>query len=97
MTVRAMELQVLGRQLRRLADQPVLAKSDLDGWYELAHQVRQRILADENLARAVPHFVWHFLSDADIRFREPEYARQQLAQLMEIVVVLERGQVPELG
>lgn len=44
----------------------------------------------------VPHFVWHFLSDADIRFREPDYARQQLAQLMEIVVVLERGQVPVL-
>ena len=30
----------------------------------------------------VPHSVWHFLSDADIRAKSPEYAQVQREQLL---------------
>src|SRR3954464_10093137 len=33
----------------------------------------------------VPEAVWHFLSDADIRFKDAEYARVQLAQMSEVL------------
>ena len=29
----------------------------------------------------VPEFVWHFLADPDIRFKDPRYAEAQLAGL----------------
>jgi hypothetical protein len=29
-------------------------------------------------AAAVPHGVWHYLSDADVRIRDPGYAKVQL-------------------
>jgi hypothetical protein len=37
----------------------------------------------------VPEAVWHFLSDVDIRFKDPEYATVQLG---EITAVLDRWQ-----
>jgi hypothetical protein len=33
----------------------------------------------------VPHLVWHFLSDADVRFKDPEYARLQLSRIVEVL------------
>ena len=37
----------------------------------------------------VPEAVWHFLSDVDIRFKDPDYATVQLA---EIAAVLDKWQ-----
>ena len=37
----------------------------------------------------VPEAVWHFLSDVDIRFKDPRYATAQLA---EITAVLDKWQ-----
>ena len=33
----------------------------------------------------VPHLVWHFLSDADIRATSPEYAQVQREQLLLLI------------
>jgi hypothetical protein len=33
----------------------------------------------------VPEAVWHFLSDADVRFRDPKYAETQLAEIASIL------------
>jgi hypothetical protein len=33
----------------------------------------------------VPHLVWHFLSDADIRFKDPAYAQLQLTRINEVL------------
>ena len=38
----------------------------------------------------IPETVWHFLSDADIRFKSPEYARAQVAALESALVAMER-------
>lgn len=92
--VRAADLQILGQKLRRLFDRPVENAADLTEWYELAHELRMHISANGELSNAVPHFVWHFLSDADIRFKEPKYDAMQREYMSEIITILERGQVP---
>ena len=39
---------------------------------------------------AVPEIVWHFLSDADIRYKDPEYARSQIASLISALALMEQ-------
>ncbi len=39
---------------------------------------------------SMPETVWHFLSDADIRFKSPEYAQTQVADLSLALVALEQ-------
>lgn len=43
----------------------------------------------------VPAQVWHYLHDADIRVKEPEYRLAQDDMLTDIIVGLERGEIPE--
>lgn len=92
--VHATELQQLGRHLRRLADLPLTNSAELDAWYDEANKLRNVIVANVELSNAIPHFVWHYLSDADIRLKEPEYARRQDEVLFEFAKILERGQRP---
>ena len=33
----------------------------------------------------VPEAVWHFLSDADVRFKDPKYAEVQLAEIASVL------------
>jgi hypothetical protein len=42
---------------------------------DLALHIQKRLVLE------VPEPVWHFLSDADIRFKSSEYARVQLAEV----------------
>jgi hypothetical protein len=49
----------------------------------------------QELSGAVPHLVWHYLADADIRLKDSLYAVDQTRQLMEIVQLLERGEPSE--
>ena len=40
-----------------------------------------KIQSCPNLGKEMPHIIWHFLADADIRFKDPSYAQTQLATL----------------
>jgi len=44
----------------------------------LAEQIRQSAVCNET-----PEIVWHFLSDADIRFKDEEYKRSQCQRLVD--------------
>ena len=46
---------------------------DLARWYDQA----QSILEDHELLRGAPHFLWHYLADADIRMKDEVYAEMQ--------------------
>jgi hypothetical protein len=61
---------------------------------EVADLERQRVALAVHIQKHislhdVPEAVWHFLSDADIRFKDPQYATVQLG---EITAVLDRWQ-----
>lgn len=79
-----------GQRLRALADRPVASKADLDGWYAAAQQLQVGLPPGLNL----PEIFWHYLSDADIRLRDHQYARMQDAQVRQLIADLEAGRVP---
>jgi hypothetical protein len=89
------KLRALGRELRTLVDQPAADRVQLAAWYAAARRLQKWIAGDSALSDAVPHAVWHYLSDADIRLKSPSYHQEQTLQLMEIVHILERGEVPK--
>jgi hypothetical protein len=41
-----------------------------------------RTIKSLGLADGCPHVIWHYLADADIRFKDFDYARQQQAQFV---------------
>jgi hypothetical protein len=70
--------------IRRLADRAPQTREELSALemesVELALHIQKRTSLHD-----VPEHVWHFLSDADIRFKEPKYAQVQLVLLHEVL------------
>lgn len=95
-TVPAAEgLRELAGRLRDLAGMPVHDRHALDAWYVAARRLEDWIRADPALCDALPHFVWHYLADADIRKKNSVYGAEQRQQLMGIVEWLQRGELPK--
>ena len=84
----------LGELLRELADSQPENQTSLAIWSARAREVEDFLKSIRGLSDAVPHFVWHFLSDADIRVRDLGYRRAQLAELEPILDALEAGRSP---
>lgn len=85
----------LGRDLSVLADITVASKSDLGAWYQRAKAVQERLsCSDPEVLGSVPEFVWHYLSDADIRFKDSEYAALQERMVKSLISYLKRGVMP---
>jgi hypothetical protein len=70
-----------GRRPRSREELSALEKESL----ELALHIQKRTSLHD-----VPESIWHFLSDADVRFKDAEYARVQLAQLSEALEIWTR-------
>lgn len=67
----------LARDFRTLLEMPVAAKSDLRVWNEMALRIQSAIRGNPEVSNQIPHEIWHFFSDADIRREDPEYGREQ--------------------
>jgi hypothetical protein len=83
------KLEVITR-LRELAKQSPSSREGLkllvDDSVTLGLAIR-----DQYRGHDVPETVWHFLSDADIRFKESQYRVIQLRELEEILRTWESG------
>jgi hypothetical protein len=64
-------------------------------WCVEAEVLQHHIRADPEMCNLVPHFVWHWLSDADVRKKAPEVAVLQSARIRAMIQVLEQGTWPE--
>ena len=65
-------------RLEELSEMPLRDETDLRTWQDASSELQRWISsADPELADAVPHFVWHYLADADIRIRDDVYRREQ--------------------
>ena len=85
-----------GHRLRELADSSPTNVSDLPAWYKRASEFEAVLRADGGaLSDSIPHFVWHYLADADIRARDLAYRADQQAAILEIIIALEAGRRPE--
>jgi hypothetical protein len=65
----------LASRLRRLASWEIRDEQDLMLWYEAAQEVNDWLRAPRSVS--VPRELWRWLADADLRFEDPDYARQQ--------------------
>ena len=88
------EIQEVGRRLRKLSDSPPSDGSSLEQWTRDAQEIQRHLASDPRLSAAIPHFVWRYLSDADIRLRDFEYRISQQSTMEEILVSLEAGVIP---
>jgi hypothetical protein len=72
--------------LQRLRDWPLHTKNELPPWYEAARDAT--ILLTEvgrSLSKVDFHFLMHWLSDADIRLKDSDFARLQNERLHEVL------------
>jgi hypothetical protein len=84
------EFDDLARDLRALLGMSVTTKADLRAWNRLALRVQADIRSSLDVSNQLPHDVWHYFSDADIRWEDPEYARKQCEFVREFLTKLER-------
>jgi hypothetical protein len=88
-------LRLAGRTLRALAESTPEDTRQLPAWYERAREFEAVLHSDAALSDAIPHFVWHYLADADIRARDLAYRADQQVAILEIIIALETGRAPE--
>jgi hypothetical protein len=89
------ELRRAGRMLRALAESTPQDPRELPAWYERAREFEAVLHSEAVLSDAIPHFVWHYLADADIRARDLAYRADQQAAIIEIIIALEAGRPPD--
>jgi hypothetical protein len=63
-------------ELEGLPGLPLATAENVDRWYAEAERLHDA-LDQQNQSYPVPHELWHYLSDADIRAKEPGYRQRQ--------------------
>jgi hypothetical protein len=82
--------------LRALAERQVATSAERDAAIADCSALNAEISLDPELANIVPETVWHFLSSADVRFKDSSYAITQLSALASSLIYWER-EVDSLG
>lgn len=68
------------RALRTLLTHDPRTKRHLDAWTTDANLLMRQIRTSPGISNALDEIVWHFLSDADIRVKDPVYGETQRAE-----------------
>ncbi len=84
------QIDQLAEALASLVNFVPETSDDLHRWYDQA----QCILDDHELLLEAPHFLWHYLSDADIRMKDEEYAEMQNRRIDLVLQHLKQGVMP---
>src|SRR5688572_11586267 len=69
-------------------------RDELRKWYVQARAVEDDLTAPGGLSADVPHFLWHYLADADIRLKDKDYADLQQRRMQLFLQHLRRGVMP---
>lgn len=84
----------LANELRRLSSMQLSNKVEMELWYKAANELKTKIESDPDWKEMIPHFFWHYISDADIRMKDPQYSEMQLKIWNKIITDLEEGKTP---
>lgn len=76
----AYDVSALIRDLEELRRLPLTSKAELKAYYR---RVREIDLRSRALRSEIPHLVWHYTADGDIRLKDPAYAVIQERELDE--------------
>jgi len=68
--------------LRRLAARPLTNRKELAAWQLEADRLEESFTPEQ--AESVPHFVFHYLADADIRLRNAGFRADQERRLEQV-------------
>lgn len=63
--------------LRMLLESEPTSAEQVSAWYRRAEALKC-VLQSSASEMNVPHVIWHYLDDADIRFRDRVYAEEQI-------------------
>jgi hypothetical protein len=69
-------------------------KSEVKEWARRARVFEKEHLSNGGLSPEVPHFLWHYLADADIRLKSPQYAAVQNRLISRLLDCLKQGEIP---
>lgn len=83
-----------GAELRRLHEAEQRGMP-LREWYVDAIALSRRVMAEAAVCNLVAHFIWHWLSDADVRKKPPEMAAIENARILEVIGQLDQGVWPD--
>lgn len=68
--------------LQTLAASPLTNRKELAAWRLEANRLEESFTPEQ--ADSMPHFVWHYLGDADIRLRNAGYRADQERRLQQL-------------
>ena len=75
-------------ELRALMQKKVIDKKTKSAWVEIAMDLEGRITSN-SLHDILPEYVIHYLFDADVRLKDPEYGKSQEGEVKLILQGLE--------
>ena len=87
------KLERLAEALQKLYAFRPVSQVELQKWYLRARELEACLVAKNGLSPEVPSFLWHFLADADIRFKDKEYADTQNLKMRLVIQCLKRGEL----
>lgn len=87
-------LDDLAKALEELRAFKPACKADVGAWFQLARKVEAQLVVKGGLSPDVPSILWNYLADADIRFKDAQYADLQDRQMRLLVRCLKRGELP---
>jgi len=67
-----------------LIEKEPTSKSEMIDWYDKAKKVKSLMELDRGDLQ-VPHALWHYLEDADIRLKDQRYAESQVLMVKEVL------------
>jgi len=79
----------LRKELRALQAMPLSTKAEINAWYEVAIQLTAALpVRYKDIYESLPHEIYHYLADADIRAKDPVYAKYQEDLLSDLLCEL---------
>jgi hypothetical protein len=76
--------------IRALAARSITSAASLAAWNDEAARFQDALRTSGDLGDRMPHFIWHYLADAALRFKDQRYAALQQRQLEEALTQMER-------
>ena len=93
MTSQAQDLAAVAAQLRHLVQSSPRTEDSVETWSAYASEVHRELETKYPRLR-LPVEIMHYVHDADIRVREPDYAASQNRAMESFIQHLEAGVVP---
>jgi hypothetical protein len=82
-----------GRELDELVRFQPRNKQEVASWSRRAYQSKEEMI-ENGMGILVPHFLWHYLDDAKVRFDSKEISDNENRAIVTLVEYLKKGIIP---